>query len=298
MLRDCLATLVVMQSQTKASLSTVVAIANAHRGQHRKESIMNKIIAAFLVSSLMFSIVAHAEDKAPDRLLMFGVGVGVMPEYEGGRDMRTGVLPLIQGRFGRFSLDDGLNYELLQGAASTLLISVGYDQGRRDERPNGNLGIQGSDHLRGMGRIDGAATAGLGASTKLAFVELSIDATRWLRSEGFMTVEAGMSVTQAFGDRLSVSVGTFGTWANRDYMQAYFGVSPLQAAASQFQPYVAKSGFKSVRAELEATYILTPKWLLVASVGDSLLLGDARNSPIVEKRNGVTGTVVVAYRAY
>jgi MipA family protein len=262
-----------------------------------KGSIMKKSIAALSILPLVFSIVVHAEDSTPDRLLMLGVGAGVMPEYEGGHDTRAGVLPLVQGRFGRFSFDDGLHYDLLQGDAGAVSINAGYDQGRRDKRPT-MYGVMGSDHLRGLGRIDGAATAGLSASATLASFEFTIDATRWLHSEGFTTAEAGVSLTQPFGDRLSVSAGTVGTWANRNYMQAYFGVSPTQAAASQFQQFSAKSGLKSVRIDLEATYMLTPRWLLVASVSNLLLMGDARHSPVVQERNGLTGTVVVAYRFY
>jgi MipA family protein len=256
---------------------------------------MNRAVAALLISPLMFSIVAHAQDSAPQRQLILGLGGGVMTEYEGGHDMRGGALPLIEARFGRLSLDDGLHYDLLQGDASTVSISAGYDQGRRDKRPK-MYGALGSDHLRGMGRIDGAAVVGLSGTAKLASLEFSVDATRWLQSAGLTTVEAGVSLTHMFGDRLSLGVGTYGTWANREYMQAYFGVSPAQALTSQFSAYSTQSGLKSVRNELEATYVLTPQWLLVSAVSDSLLLGDARRSPIVQKRNGITGTIAVAYR--
>jgi len=73
------------------------------------------------------------------------------------------------------------------------------------------------------------------------------------------------------------------TWADGDYMRAYFGVSDIQAARTGYGRFDANSGIADVGLDARLNWALTDHWLLFGSVGYSRLTGDAANSPIVDK---------------
>jgi outer membrane scaffolding protein for murein synthesis (MipA/OmpV family) len=111
-----------------------------------------------------------------------------------------------------------------------------------------------------------------------------------------MTMEVGAEYTTALSGHLGLVLCAYGTWANADYAQSWFGVGATQAAASGFERYDAGAGMKSVRADFALAYALTPRWALLAAVSDSLLVGDARESPVVQARNAITTTLGFTYR--
>ena len=71
-------------------------------------------------------------------------------------------------------------------------------------------------------------------------------------------------------------------YASDDYMQAYFGVTPVQSTRSGLATFDAGAGFKSIGALLSTEYALTRDWKLLASAGYTRSLGDAASSPITE----------------
>jgi MipA family protein len=255
---------------------------------------MRAAVGALIVPVLGLCHAAAAAGAA-ERELMLGVGVETSPEYEGGKDLRSGLASFIYARRGRFSFEDGVHYDLLGTSGAALSVGASYDGGRRDSRGK-RYGILGSDHLRGLGRIDGAATLDMRARASLGQLEFSAGAKRWLHDEDFATLELGMHYTTALMEGLSAVAGVSGMWANRSYMQSFFGVSPAQSQASGFAQYAAQNGVKSVRADIELAWMLTPKWVLVSSLSETMLIGDARSSPIVQKREQLAGLVAVVRR--
>ena len=106
-----------------------------------------------------------------------------------------------------------------------------------------------------------------------------------------MTVEIPWSLS----DRLGLRVALGATWANRDYMQTYFGVTAAQAQATSFSVYTPKSGCRKVDASVGAEYAIAPSWKLQANVGFTRLGDDAAASPLVGRRNGASAALAVAY---
>jgi outer membrane scaffolding protein for murein synthesis (MipA/OmpV family) len=85
------------------------------------------------------------------------------------------------------------------------------------------------------------------------------------------------------------------SWASTDTMQTYFGVTPVQAAASIFPVFNARSGLRDVRGGANLIYRLNPHWFLATDTSVTQLLGDAAKSPISISNTNVMVTAMVGY---
>jgi outer membrane scaffolding protein for murein synthesis (MipA/OmpV family) len=63
-------------------------------------------------------------------------------------------------------------------------------------------------------------------------------------------------------------------------MMDYFGVTPEQAARSQFLPYNAKAGMKDASIGLKVTYSINKHWFVSGDGRVKKLLNAAASSPI------------------
>ena len=74
------------------------------------------------------------------------------------------------------------------------------------------------------------------------------------------------------------AVGPRASFANRDYMETYFGVTPAESALSgTLAAYSPGGGFKGVGAELTARYEFAPQWAIRAEFQYEKLIGSAVN---------------------
>lgn len=81
---------------------------------------------------------------------------------------------------------------------------------------------------------------------------------------------------------------------NADTMQAFFGVTAAQAAASGYAPYRPQAGVRDLRANVALPYQVMPRWSMTAAVSVDTLVGDARDSPLTRDASTVSG--VLAWR--
>ncbi len=86
------------------------------------------------------------------------------------------------------------------------------------------------------------------------------------------------------------------TVANRNYNQAYFGVSATEAMHSVDSAYSTSGGLKDVHAALHWNWTLSPSWMLVSGLNATRLTASAAASPLVERRNTFAASTVLAYR--
>jgi outer membrane protein len=80
-------------------------------------------------------------------------------------------------------------------------------------------------------------------------------------------------------------------------MQTWFGVTPSQAARSRagLDAYSPSSGFKSVALYGTWAHRLDARWSAVTTLGVNTLVGDARDSPLTERKTNVFANVGVIY---
>jgi outer membrane scaffolding protein for murein synthesis (MipA/OmpV family) len=261
-------------------------------------ALRNAAISCVLAAGLMAAgPVAQAQAPVSDWSFptewQAGGIVIVAPKYEGSRDHRVIGLPIIapagtgEGRVQVKGADDvRIRLVTLHG------LEVGAVTGWRFGREEDD-----SRRLRGLGDVDGGLALGGYAAYRLgmvsAFASYSHQATGdetggLLRFglESRMPVTGGMTLTALAG----------ATWASEDYMRSYFGVSAAQAARSGLATYDANAGIKDVHVGLSAEIPLAEVWTLRLMGRYARLVGDASDSPIVERQDQLSGGVGLTYK--
>ena len=206
-----------------------------------------------------------------------GAGVGVAPTFPGSDNYRAGLLPFIAGAYGPVVF--GFNqigvrlYRDPRWRVSTFLALAGGRYESDDAR------------LRGLGDIDRTARLGLRVIYRegrfVALGQVAPDIAG--QKQGTL---ARLDLLARFHpvQGTSVFVGPGLTWADRQYTQSYFGVTPEQSTRSAFPEFQTGAGLESARVVGGVLQRFGRPWFAMATVSASRLLGDAANSPVIETR--------------
>ena len=243
-----------------------------------------------------------AQAQAFDAVRLFGVpegdSAGIVgavvisaPEYMGSDDRRVLVLPSIdyQWKNGWFAgLSNGIGYQFASPPDLQFGLRVTADLGRQEDR---------SSALTGMGDIEPRPEAGVFFNY---FPMAEVFLTSSLRygagnDRNGMQVDLGAGVAKQLAPQWRAAAGVAATWVNGDYMQAFFGVTPQQSAASGYAVYSPGSGFRDVRVNGSLTYFIDARWSVTGALTVRSLQGDARDSPIVLQSTPVTGVLALSY---
>lgn len=248
---------------------------------------MRYAVAGFAMSSLLLGA-AHASQAN-----YVGIAAAAVPEYEGSDEYRFLPIPMVNYHNGPFFITPraglpalGLRAEIAPELDVGVFLGMGL--GRKASR---------TDRTRGLDDIDLHAAVGAYAEWRPGRYSLGA-AYRQAAHKGYggvVELRASYAVWQDRANSLRVGVGT--EWANRRAMRTWFGVSPEQAARSDYglAPYSASSGFKSAALFASWMHRIDERWSAVASVGVNRLLGDAADSPLTARKTNVYGSVGVAY---
>jgi outer membrane scaffolding protein for murein synthesis (MipA/OmpV family) len=93
---------------------------------------------------------------------------------------------------------------------------------------------------------------------------------------------------------LSLSAGV--SVVNRNYNEAFFGVTASEAMRSGYDEYHPAGGLKDAHLGARWNWALSPAWLLTSSLQATRLLDSARHSPLVERPTNLTVSTAIAYR--
>lgn len=258
-----------------------------------------------LIFLFVWFICAEAGERG-DWDIRIGIGARYDAKYEGSDEMETRVLPLIDITWKDLVFlnpREGLGVHVFADHNLTVSVGVGYVFGRDESDSSG---------LRGMGDIDETAAANLMVKYDLGLFKPYVGASRHLGDIDGTLVEVGVGGivplalmtggmnSPGMGDGglkgPALQLGVSATWADGDYMEGYFGVNPVQSAASGYARYDAESGFKSVDFKFGVIYPFAENWAVNARGGYSRLLGDAADSPIVRDDGRFSGGLFLSYR--
>lgn len=239
------------------------------------------IIAVYGVAFLVTPAQAQETQARPNTL---SFGVGVTPEFDGSDDFR--VIPLIAGRYSAFgvtidSTGNGINVDLLSHPTWRAGPSVGFSLARNDNSDNAIIrALPGVDTSIEIGGFIGFETPVGGLPQGVIAADITARQDVAGGHDGFL-VSANVAYMFAATDRLRLSLGGGATFANQDYFDAFFSVSPAAAAASGLNTFDADAGLKDVGANVTAFWSLSPRLGLFVTGGYRRLLRDAADSPIV-----------------
>lgn len=240
---------------------------------------------------------ASLAQQSPRNLL--ALGVISVPEFEGAADASAAPLLLGRldlGRYGSLRLAGaGLQYNVLEDQGSWALGPVLSFRAARDADVEDEV-------VRRLREVDSAAEFGIfveyglrdlfGQGDRMA---LGLEAKGGKGSQ--LALTASYLAARQVGFQWGMDVRT--VFANDEYMDRYFSVDADNSTRSGLAPYTAGSGIKNFGFGLTASYDLAPQWTVIGRVGVTRLLGDARDSPIVQLRGDATATSVglaVGYR--
>lgn len=224
------------------------------------------------------------------------VGAAVEPTFHGSDRYRGTPIPLVIIRWrDTVSLgDDGLN---VYWHDSNLRIGggVSYDGGRLDHETGGLLS-GGDGRLKGLGNVDASVGLRGFVSYTVGPVYFDTSAVKYIgpQNKGIvvtLSASAPYSITKQFIVRPHVGV----SWANDNYMQTFFGITPLQASQSIFHEFNASAGLEDVNGGLTAVYLLSPHWFLGADASATQFLYHAAESPITMSNTNATLAVAIGY---
>jgi len=273
---------------------------------------MNKRLLPVLLA-LSGSAIAQTPSAPlmPDgsRDMYLGLGVVSAPRYAGADDRRTRPSALVQFQWSNGVFLSGLNLGMHLSSTPGLeygpLLSV--DPGRD---------ASGTRKLSGIGGVD------LPAYGILKFNPDDIpDIGARLTAGGFVNryfgdgVRLTSSLLHGAGDdrrgllwnvalqktfaglpahhHVSVTAGV--TWANRRYMQEYFGVLPSQTSAS-LRTYSPSAGVRDAHVTVNWNRELSPQWLWASQLTVARMMSEAADSPLTFRRNNLTVRTGLAYR--
>ncbi|MBC7940767.1 MAG: MipA/OmpV family protein [Chitinophagaceae bacterium] len=228
-----------------------------------------------------------------------GLGVATVPTYEGSPNRRTLAGPELTLSYrsrdwGTVEFGQrGLIWNAVEAGRFRFALVAQFDPGRKDRDTSTLNPTPGDKRLAGMGNVQASTEAGVG----VGYGPVMLVARQSLSERGpkgaqvDMTVEIPWSLSDRFGLRFALGA----TWADRDYLQTYFGVTAAQAQATSFSVYTPKSGCRKVDASVGAEYAIAPRWKFQANVGFSRLGDDSAASPLVGRRNGASAALAMAY---
>jgi outer membrane protein len=252
-------------------------------------------LMAIAMAGLVTSDLARAQsglDDPPSTDAHFTIGIGAahVPRYEGADQYKTRALPLINYRNGRFFAGalGGIGYDFSPVADLQFGPILSYRFGRNEDD---------ADRLRGLGDIDGGVD--VGAFVRWNLRPFFLHATVKHGVGGDVTgtqLKLGAGYGFAFGpaDRMVLDASV--DWADKEVMQAYFGVTGVQPSRSGLSRYDAESGVRRYGVGALWTHTFTSQWFSTVGVTAYRLGSPAADSPITLERNASAVSVGVGYR--
>ena len=238
----------------------------------------------------------------------YALGLAVIdaPTYTGATDREQKLRPLWSVRYGRFRLSgsrssgllgpptpekgSGATADLVEGPRWSLGLALRFDNGRSASDDPVLAGLP--DIRRTLrARLNSSFKLGAGVSTSLSY---SADL---LGRDGGAHLGWGLGYAWAPWPQAAASVGVGATWADRQHMQTYFGVTPAVAQANGRTVFAAGAGLLDVHAGMALQVPLRGHWVLVGGLTLSQLQGDAAASPLTRRPFGATASMALAWRS-
>lgn len=240
---------------------------------------------------------AIERESTADWQARIGLGAGMVPDYEGSNDYQ--VVPSL---YARIHWKSGYSVEL-EGLTlrANLLTSkmwnfgpvFRYRMGREDVEDNA------VDRMRD---IDDSLEAGAFVKVVVDNWNARLDAVRDIADghDGYLiSIHTGYIL---FRDSFwRISAGASATYADDNYMETYFSVDENNSARSGLNTYEAEAGLKDIGVTLSANYSVSRNWGVMGILGYKRLLGDAEDSPIVDKEGSpdqLIGSLAITYSWY
>lgn len=228
-------------------------------------------------SAMTLALLGPLDASAEEWSFALGLGVGLLPDYEGSDDYDVLPFPQVKAEYGaRFVELTGT--KLRANVLNHVVISTGPVINYRGERDDVD-----EDAVDDLDDVDAAVEVG-------GFVDVFYEG--WLGTftvtqdvaDGHdgLVVELGGGYWTSLSPELSLITVVTASYADDNYMDAYFGIDDGDALASGLDEFDPDAGFKDVGLTLELAYALDSTWGVAGIASYQWLLDDAADSPVVD----------------
>lgn len=238
---------------------------------------------------------------------VLGGDISAAPEYAGSNRRTVKLRPIWAYQYGRFRFSTpgaggvlsfgggpdergaGASTELVSSARLKLGVALRFDGGRPS---SDSADLEGLPDIRRTlrGRIYTSYALddnwGLGAT-------LSQDL---LGRQGGATLGVDIGYHHKLSERSVWSAGGGVGFADKRYMQTYYGITDRDAARTGLSTYSPGAGLRQAQVGVGFMTALTPRWVVFGGAGLSRLLGDAAASPITKSASTNSVHLGLAYR--
>jgi len=271
---------------------------------------MRTAIAVVLLSfAAGTELPAQQSPRASAWEVTLGGGAVVTPSYPGAEEHQVFPFPMTQVTYrnrvflGQSTTGNGLG--LGAYAVRTSAIAVAAEVGFLQNRPASR-----ADALAGMENRDFVATASGSVTYTLGGLEGGLSVTQGMNDGAGLLGSARLSFTQGLGSRIIATAGVGATFANARQMRWDFGVTRAEASrrqaliaagddrleADEGNAYEPTGGLRHLGASLSLVYLVSSHWALLGFGGVDRLSDEAAASPLVRRREQLTGGIGLGYR--
>lgn len=286
---------------------------------------MNKtyllLIATFGISSCAYAQ-SPAQNLMPDGSHDMYLGLGVLsrPLYEGANRTKRRMVPVMQMQWsnGVFVAGMSAGWHLSQTFDQEFGPIISLEPSRTASGTSGSIQVSGDSRNDVFFPESGVRNSSAQQNRLLGLDDIH---TRLLVG-GFYNYQLNSNLRQTntlvFGagndqrgirlssdlryhlkDALPHHQFTFGvgfTLINHAYANSYFGVSKLEADRSVNSSYSAHAGIKDVHTDIFWNWNLNSSWMITSKLNVNRLVGENRNSPLIERKANVSVSSAIAYR--
>jgi outer membrane protein len=246
-----------------------------------------KAFVAFLAVVFIFLTVVDFNHEVQAADITGGLGIGIVPDYEGSDDYEILPFPLLIVKW-----DDHRSINWVGTKAQANLIPSETWKGgvvleyikKRDDVDD--------KRVKSMDKVDASLMTGGFLGYHFNAWNVGIEAmTDMIDGNDGSIIRLNGGYKIPVDDVWNVSLGAFTTWASDDYMEAYFEVDARDSALSGLKQFNADSGFKDIGGSVTVSYSQWDPWGVKGLLRYARLVGDAKDSPVTDDR-GSAGQVV------
>jgi MipA family protein len=246
-----------------------------------------------VMALLSVALVGQAQAQKPPNKDGGRIGLAAISNYRymGSDEPNTMAVPFFEYEWasGWFAgIQNGVGYKWTHSDKLQYGLRVGVGFGREENR---------SEALRGLGSIEPSAEPGGFVNYSLGAGFVAKTNLRMGAGDGGNKAlwDVGLDYNQALSSNWRLGAGLTATYANSDYMQAYFGVTPQQSVASGYAVYTPSAGLRDVTFRTHLSYKLSPSWSLIGGIHTTQLMDSAKDGPMVKKTTATHALLGASY---
>ena len=250
-------------------------------------------LTALCFAATVFTPVAHGQalqdlaveqqglgDRSPAGIwgVTLGAGLADRPEYPGSSHYQVRPVPLIAIRYGdRITAGPlGLGVAMIDWQGLRIGPLLGIEAGRRESI---------DPHLNGLGDIATSFTGGAFISYRVGRFDFYATAREAINNSGSgLDGLVQLNYRQVIVPRkLYLVLGPDMEFGNKEHEETWFGVTPTQSFQSGLPAFSPEGGVNTVGVHANLTYVASQHVIWRGFIDLKDLVGQAANSPIVER---------------